>query len=164
MKSTHLPPPWQGAYDPIHGMPYRPGVLLLPFIPSTCLIPADTSGNTAHVWIKNRSIKILPAPRSHRNRRLWVAAQSNGMAGRIPRARFPLGDSTGVAINQYADWEEDAKRRTCLQARIRQIIRDRRFQGKKDRLLCSHQRIRARLSHILREIRECSRRHRMRDA
>ena len=32
----------------------------LPFIPSTCLIPTDTSRNTTHIWIKNHSLKILP--------------------------------------------------------------------------------------------------------
>ena len=44
--------------DLIHGMSCRPRVSL-PFIPSTCLIPTDTSGITTHVRIKNRSIKIL---------------------------------------------------------------------------------------------------------
>ena len=89
-------------------MPCRPRVSL-PSIPSTCLIPADTSGNTAHVWIKT-----VPSKSCLHNAATttadygWLHEIIEMQAGSHARGSLP-GDSTGVAINRYADWE-DAKR------------------------------------------------------
>ena len=107
-KDPHRTPVWDlfarhaqwSTNDSIHGMSCRPRVSL-PFIPSTCLIPTDTSRNTTHVWIKNCSIKILYASCSHHNDRLWLAARDNRKAGSILCARITAGDSTEVAINRY---------------------------------------------------------------
>ena len=55
------------ANDCIYGMSCRPRVSL-PFMPPTCLIPADTPGNATQIWIKNRSLKILPASYSSHNK------------------------------------------------------------------------------------------------
>ena len=86
----------------------RPRVSL-PFIPSTCLILADTSGNATHVLIKNRSIKILSASCGHHSGRLRMAARDNRKASRSHACGSLLGDATGVAIIRYAEWE-DAKK------------------------------------------------------
>ena len=65
-ESRPSPPCYIEIYSPVapsemrmilvRDMSCRPRVSL-PFIPSTCLILADTSWNTADVWIKNHSSK-----------------------------------------------------------------------------------------------------------
>ncbi len=76
----------------------------LPFIPSTCLIPTDTSRITTHVRIKNRSIKIMSASCGHHNGRLQVAARDNRKAGRIScariaaRRRHTISQHSGIGV------------------------------------------------------------------
>ena len=89
-------------------MSCRPRVSL-PFIPSTCLIPADTS-RTLHMY----GLKTVPSKSClHHAATIvadyeWLHEIIERQAGSYARGSL-LGDATGVAIIRYAEWE-DAKK------------------------------------------------------
>ena len=153
-KDPHRTPVWDlfarhaqwSTNDSIHGMSCRPRVSL-PFIPSACLIPTDTSRNTTHVWIKNCSLKILYASCSHHNDRLWLAARDNRKAGSILCARITAGRLRRGCHKQVYSGRMPRKVH-YLQRWIRQTAHSHRRKGKKDRILCSYPWMCARLAGV----------------
>ena len=80
-----------------------------PLVPLARLVHRVTPGLTAHVWPKESSLKVVPAPCSRNARKMRQDTGVVGMlAGDAARGSL-LGDSSGFSIMRYEDWE-DAKR------------------------------------------------------
>ena len=77
-------------------------------------------------------------------------------------ARFPPGDSAGVAINQYVD-QEDTKRGLISRREFVKLHVMVDARGIKI-VSCGHHRAHSRLAGVPEDVRECSGRHGVRDA